>query len=124
MGYDDERLAIAVAQVEEEFVQFLFILGVEAARRFVGKHHIGVVDEGAGNSWWNWNTKPMCLLRKAARRLLLKRPKSSPLKRIIPPVGLSSVPMSCRRVVLPAPLEPTMLITSPLLIVRLTPFST
>ena len=46
MGYNDKSLPIAVAQIKEEFVQFLFVLAVETTRGFIGKHHIGVIDEG------------------------------------------------------------------------------
>lgn len=78
----------------------------------------------SGNSWWNWNTKPICLLRNVASCLSLIEASSRPLKRMLPDVGRSSAPISCKRVVLPAPLGPTMLITSPLSMCRFTPRNT
>ena len=48
VGDDDEGLAEAVAEVEEEAVEFLLIVGVEGAGRLVGQDDGRVVDEGAG----------------------------------------------------------------------------
>lgn len=48
VGHDDKRLAQTVAQVEEELVKFVLVMGVEAARRLVGQHYGRAVDEGAG----------------------------------------------------------------------------
>ncbi|MCY1427318.1 hypothetical protein D9M71_431590 [compost metagenome] len=49
---------------------------------------------------------------------------SSPLRRILPAWGCSSRLMQRRKVLLPEPDEPMMLITSPALAARDTPFST
>ena len=49
VGDDDEGLTETVAKVEEELVEFLLVLGVEAAGGLVGKDDRGVVDEGAGD---------------------------------------------------------------------------
>ena len=45
VGHDDEGLSELVAQVEEELVEFCLVLGVEAARGFVGEDDRGVVDQ-------------------------------------------------------------------------------
>ena len=50
VGDDDESLAEAVAEVEEELVQFLLVLGVERTGRLVGQDDGRAVDEGAGHS--------------------------------------------------------------------------
>ena len=42
---DDERLAISVAQVEEEAMQLFLVLGVQTAAGFIGKHHGRTVDQ-------------------------------------------------------------------------------
>lgn len=47
MRDNDEGLTQLVAQVEEEPVQFLFVLAVETARGLVGQNHFGLVDECA-----------------------------------------------------------------------------
>ena len=49
MGDDDERLAKAVAEIEEELVELGLVLGVEAARRLIGQDDIGTVDQGTGH---------------------------------------------------------------------------
>ena len=49
VGDDDEGLPQLVAQVEEEAVQLLLVLCVEAARGLVGKDHLGTVHQGAGH---------------------------------------------------------------------------
>ena len=62
----------------------------------------------SGSRRWNWKTNPMCWLRKAAMRRSLRVKGSTPSMNTCPESGLSSVPTICRRVVLPAPLGPTM----------------
>ena len=47
VGDNDERLAKLVAQVEEQLVQFGLVLGVETARRLIGKDHGRFVDQGS-----------------------------------------------------------------------------
>ena len=49
MGDDDESLAEAVAEIEEELVQLLLVLGVERTGRLVGQDDGGIVDKGAGH---------------------------------------------------------------------------
>ena len=51
MGDDDEGLPQLVAQVEEELVQLLLVLCVEATRGLVGKDYLRAVDEGAGHGY-------------------------------------------------------------------------
>ena len=51
VGDNDKGLAEAVAEVEEEVVQLLLVLGVEGAGRLVGQDDSRVVDEGAGNGY-------------------------------------------------------------------------
>ncbi|MNR12994.1 hypothetical protein D3C85_1293760 [compost metagenome] len=60
----------------------------------------------------------------SAPSLLASSLSSSPLSRILPPWGCSSRLMQRRKVLLPEPLEPMMLITSPALAARDTPLST
>lgn len=50
VGHYDKRLVETVAQVEEKSVELLLVVRVEAARRLVGKNHVGVVDERARHS--------------------------------------------------------------------------
>ena len=50
VGDDDESLVEALAEVEEELVELLLVLRVEAAGGFVGKDNGGVIDEGTGDS--------------------------------------------------------------------------
>ena len=78
----------------------------------------------SGSSWWNWNTKPRRWLRKSLRRLPESLPTSTPSMVMVPESGLSSVPMICRSVVLPAPDGPTMLTISPAPTCRSMPLST
>lgn len=40
MGDDDESLAKVATEVEEESVQLLLVLRIEATRRLVGKYHL------------------------------------------------------------------------------------
>ena len=49
MRDDDEGLVHLVAEAKEKLVQFLCRLRVEVARRLVGQHHGGLVDEGASH---------------------------------------------------------------------------
>ena len=49
VGDDDDGLAEAVAQREEQAVDIFFGGGVEIAGGFVGKEHRGAVDQGAGD---------------------------------------------------------------------------
>lgn len=49
VGNDDEGLSELVPQGEEEFVELYLVARVEASGRFVGQHHVGIVDEGAGH---------------------------------------------------------------------------
>ena len=49
VGDDDESLLHLVAEVEEETVKLLAVVGVEASRRLIGENHRGVVDECAGH---------------------------------------------------------------------------
>ena len=46
---DDEGLPHLVAEVEEEAVQFLFVVSVEGTAGFIGKDDIGLIDEGAAS---------------------------------------------------------------------------
>ncbi len=48
VGDDDESLAEAVAEIKEELVQLLLVLGVERTGRLVGQDDGGIVDKGAG----------------------------------------------------------------------------
>ena len=91
MSDDDKSLSHLVAKTEEEGVEFCFVSAVEAAAGLVGKDDSRMVDQrsryghalllataefcglvgvssavNSGRSWWNWNTKPMCWLRKRA----------------------------------------------------------
>ena len=78
----------------------------------------------SGMSWWNWNTKPRCSQRKRANAEPRRASTSLPAMRSVPLSGRARVPAICSRVVLPAPLGPTMLTTSPLAMCRSMPFST
>ena len=78
----------------------------------------------SGSNWWNWNTKPTRLLRNSDSFFELSLPTSVPSMMISPLSGLSSVPMICSNVVLPAPLGPTMLTTSPFSMCRSMPLRT
>ena len=78
----------------------------------------------SGSSWWNWNTKPIFLLRKRARAFCERRATSVPSMLTLPLSARSRVPIICSKVVLPAPLGPTMLTTSPRAMSRSMPFST
>ena len=78
----------------------------------------------SGSSWWNWNTKPRCLLRKSLSLAVDSLPTSMPSTMMLPESGLSSVPIICNRVVLPAPLGPTMLTISPFAMCRSMPLRT
>ena len=78
----------------------------------------------SGNSWWNWNTKPMWRLRKSESFFCESWVTSTESMSTVPLSGRSRVPMICSSVVLPAPLGPTMLTTSPFPMVRSMPFST
>ena len=66
----------------------------------------------------------MFLLRKSANLFDDKLLISMSLMRIVPLSALSSVPIICSKVVLPAPLGPTILTTSPLSMCKSIPFST
>ena len=57
----------------------------------------------SGSRWWNWNTKPIFLFLNADRRFSLSEATSWLSNFIRPEVGLSSVPIICSSVVLPAP---------------------
>lgn len=48
VGHNDKGLTKLIAQGTEEALEFVGIVGVEVARGFVGKHHIGVVDKSSG----------------------------------------------------------------------------
>ena len=78
----------------------------------------------SGNSWWNWKTKPICLLRKSLNFFVDKVLTSTPSIVIEPLFGLSNVPIICNSVVLPAPDGPTILTISPFLICKSMPFKT
>ena len=45
MGNDDKRLVHLFAEAEEELMQILLVGRVEAARRLIGKDHVGMVDQ-------------------------------------------------------------------------------
>src|SRR5690606_30291805 len=62
---------------------------------------------------WNWNTKPMRLLRNSASRLGLIVVSSSPSNLIEPDVGRSSEPRIWRNADLPTPDAPTHATMSP-----------
>ncbi len=80
-----------------------------------------------------WNTidrreRMRCNWRESAAFSAPSRPgtsfSSSPLSRILPACGCSSRFMQRRKVLLPEPLEPMMLITSPAFAASETPLST
>ena len=48
VGHNNKGLTKLIAQGTEEALEFVGIVGVEVARGFVGKHHIGVVDKSSG----------------------------------------------------------------------------
>ena len=49
VGDDDERLAKAVAKVEEELVELGLVFGVEATRRLIGQDDIGMINQRTGH---------------------------------------------------------------------------
>ena len=55
----------------------------------------------SGSNWWNWNTKPICRLRKADNSFSFKQLTSVPFSKIVPVSALSSVPIICNNVVFP-----------------------
>ena len=78
----------------------------------------------SGSSSWNWKTKPRCLLRKSACCRAERVCGFTPRMQTCPEVGVSRAPIICRRVVLPAPLAPTIAMTSPCATEKETPRNT
>ena len=62
VGNDDEGLAVAVTEIEEELVQLLLIACIKTSGRLVGEDDGGAVDKCTGNGY---------ALLLTARKLLL-----------------------------------------------------
>ena len=50
VGHDDKRLAKLITQIEEQLMQFGFVLGIERARRFIGQDDCRMIHQSTCHS--------------------------------------------------------------------------